>query len=79
NEYVVAPMPATNDAADTLVTALAGFVTTINAKAKNPAAAQAFLEFLGEPEISSIYAEGFASVPVLPNDDYTPPASLETF
>ncbi|KQR39338.1 ABC transporter substrate-binding protein [Microbacterium sp. Leaf159] len=78
NEYVVAPMPATNDG-DTLVAALPGFVTTINANAKNPTAAQAFLEFLGEPEISAIYADGFASVPVLPNDQYTPPASLESF
>ena len=41
NTYVVAPVPANNDG-ETFVTALPGFVNTINAKAKNPAAAQAF-------------------------------------
>jgi raffinose/stachyose/melibiose transport system substrate-binding protein len=78
NSYVVAPVPATNDG-DTFVTALPGFVNTINAKAKNPTAAQAFLEFMGSPEASAIYADGFKSVPVLPNDEYTPPAELEEF
>jgi raffinose/stachyose/melibiose transport system substrate-binding protein len=76
--FVVAPLPATNDGA-TFITALPGFVTTINAKAKNPAAAQAFLEFMGTPEASATYAEGFASVPVLPNDQYKPPADLKVF
>jgi raffinose/stachyose/melibiose transport system substrate-binding protein len=78
NSYVVAPVPANNDG-ETFVTALPGFVNTINAKAKNPAAAQAFMEFLGSPEASAIYADGFKSVPVLPNDQYTPPAELEEF
>ncbi|NQX10326.1 extracellular solute-binding protein [Microbacteriaceae bacterium VKM Ac-2855] len=78
NEYVVVPMPA-DDSGETLSTALPGFVTTVNASAKNPAAAQAFLEFMGKPEISAIYADGFQSVPVLPNDQYTPPAALESF
>lgn len=78
NSYVVAPVPANNDG-ETFVTALPGFVNTINAKAKNPAAAQAFLEFMGTPEASAIYADGFKSVPVLPNDQYTPPAELEEF
>ncbi|MDF2562831.1 MAG: putative secreted sugar-binding protein [Microbacterium sp.] len=76
--FVFASVPATDDG-DTFVTALPGFVTTINAKAKNPAAAQAFLEFMGTPEASAIYADGFKSVPVLPNDQYTPPAELEEF
>ncbi|MGY0390606.1 ABC transporter substrate-binding protein [Nocardioides sp. WG-D5] len=78
NEYLIAPMPASNDG-ETLMVALPGFVTTVNAKAKNPATAQAFLEFLGEPEISAIYAEGFQSVPVLPNDEYSAPAELAEF
>jgi raffinose/stachyose/melibiose transport system substrate-binding protein len=78
SSFVIAPIPATNDG-PTYVTALPGFVTTINAKTQNAAAAQAFLEFMGEPEPSLIYAEGFASVPVIPNDQYTPPAELEPF
>ncbi|WP_247046325.1 ABC transporter substrate-binding protein [Arthrobacter rhizosphaerae] len=79
NSFKVAPMPATNNAADTKVVALPGFVNTINAKAKNPTAAQAFLEFMGEAEPSAIYAKGFASVPVLPNDAYKAPEELATF
>ena len=78
NEYLIAPMPAANEG-DTLMVALPGYVTTVNAKAKNPATAQAFLDFLGEPEISAIYAEGFQSVPVLPNDQYSAPAELTEF
>jgi raffinose/stachyose/melibiose transport system substrate-binding protein len=77
-KFVVGPIPATNDG-KTYVTALPGFVTTINSKAKNPAAAQAFLQFMGEPEPSLIYAEGFQSVPVIPNAQYTPPAELAAF
>ncbi|WP_270889731.1 ABC transporter substrate-binding protein [Pedococcus sp. 5OH_020] len=78
NSFVISPMPATNDG-KTFITALPGFVTTVNAKAKNMAAAQAFMEFLGQPDISVIYAKGFASVPVLPNDQYKAPAELEAF
>jgi raffinose/stachyose/melibiose transport system substrate-binding protein len=78
NSFVISPIPSTNDG-KTFITALPGFVTTINAKAKNMAAAQAFMEFLGQPDISVIYADGFASVPVLPNNQYKPPAALEEF
>ncbi|MDQ0691272.1 ABC transporter substrate-binding protein [Arthrobacter sp. W4I7] len=77
--FEVAPVPATNNAADTKVVALPGFVNTINAKAKNPTAAQAFLAFMGEADPSATYAKGFSSVPVLPNDAYTAPAELATF
>lgn len=77
--FKVAPMPATNNSADTKVVALPGYVNTINAKAKNPTAAQAFLEFMGEPESSATYAKGFASVPVLPNDAYKAPEELTEF
>ncbi|TAP45839.1 extracellular solute-binding protein [Arthrobacter sp. S39] len=79
SSFEVAPMPATNNAADTKVVALPGFVNTINAKAKNPTAAQAFLAFMGEAEPSVTYANGFASVPVLPNDAYTAPKELTAF
>lgn len=79
SSFQVAPMPATNKTADTKVVALPGYVNTINAKAKNPAAAQAFLEFMGEPGPSVTYAKGFASVPALPNDDYKAPEELAAF
>ncbi|KQR51762.1 hypothetical protein ASF88_09090 [Leifsonia sp. Leaf336] len=76
--FAIAAMPATNDG-KTYITALPGFVTTINAKAKNPATAQAFLDFMGTPEASLVYAQGFSSVPVLPNDKYKAPAELKDF
>jgi raffinose/stachyose/melibiose transport system substrate-binding protein len=77
--FVVAPMPATNDEADTKIVALPGFVTTINAKAKNPTAAQAFLDFMGEPEQATTYANGFSGVPAIPNDVYKAPEQLVAF
>jgi raffinose/stachyose/melibiose transport system substrate-binding protein len=77
-KWVVAPIPATNDGT-TYVSALPGYVTTINAQAKNPEAAQAFLQYMGTPEASIIYADGFQSVPVIPNAQYTPPAELQPF
>ncbi|WP_162486140.1 extracellular solute-binding protein [Arthrobacter sp. Rue61a] len=79
SSFEVAPMPATNNPADTKVVALPGLVNTINAKAKNPTAAQAFLAFMGESEPSATYAKGFASVPVLANDTYTAPTELASF
>lgn len=79
SSFEVAPMPATNNPADTKVVALPGLVNTINAKAKNPTAAQAFLAFMGESAPSATYAKGFSSVPVLPNDAYTAPAELVAF
>lgn len=78
SQFAIAAMPATNDG-KTYISALPGFVTTINAKSKNPTTAQAFLDFMGTPEESLIYAKGFASVPVLPNDKYKAPAELKDF
>jgi raffinose/stachyose/melibiose transport system substrate-binding protein len=76
--FVTAAIPATNTG-NTYIVALPGFVTTINAKAKNVAAAQAFLDFMGEPEQAATYAYGFQGVPVLPNDVYKAPAELTEF
>lgn len=77
DELVVAPIPATNG--NSSVTALPGYVLALNAQAKNPAAAAAFLEFAGTPEEAAKYAKGFDSVPVVPNDGFTPPPLLAEF
>jgi raffinose/stachyose/melibiose transport system substrate-binding protein len=77
-KFVVAAIPATNDG-KLYVTALPGYTIAANAAAKNPKAAAAFMEFLAEPEQSVIYANGFASVPILPNDQYKAPADLKPF
>ncbi|GAA5088034.1 extracellular solute-binding protein [Microbacterium yannicii] len=77
-QYVVAGIPASDDG-DLYVTALPGYTVAANAAAKNPTAAAAFMEFLAEPAQSVIYANGFSSVPIIPNDEYTAPADLEPF
>lgn len=79
DEFVFAPMPATGSADDTFATALLGYTIAVNAKAKNPAAAQAFLEFLSEPEQIAIHAEAFAALPAIPQDGYKAPAGLADF
>lgn len=76
--FVVAPIPATNDGT-TYVTALPGYTVAANAKAKNKAAAVAFMDFLAEPDQSVIYANAFSAVPIIPNDAFTAPASLAPF
>jgi raffinose/stachyose/melibiose transport system substrate-binding protein len=76
NDYVLAALPATNDAKQTYYPALPGFVEMVNAKSKNPAKAKAFLDILAQPEVLNVYANAFASVPVIPNDSFKAPAQL---
>lgn len=76
--FVIAPIPASNDG-EVYVTALPGYTIAANAAAKNPTAAAAFMEFLAEPAQSVIYANGFSSVPIIPNDEYTAPEQLAPF
>lgn len=77
DEFLVAPIPATNG--KTAITALPGYVLALNAQAKNKAAAAAFLQFAGEPEEAAKYAAGFGSVPLVPNADFKPSAQLTEF
>lgn len=77
--FVVAPLPATNDEGETYVTALPGYTVAVNAETENPVAAKAFMEFLASPEQSAIYATGFSSVPILPNDVYEAPENIAPF
>lgn len=77
NEYVLSPLPATNDAQQTYYPALPGFVELVNAKSKNSAAAKAFLDLLAQPEIINAYANAFTSVPVIPNSSFQAPAQLK--
>jgi raffinose/stachyose/melibiose transport system substrate-binding protein len=79
SEFTITPMPATDNPADTYFAALPGFTLAANAKAKNPAAAKAFLNLLAEPANISVYAKGYASVPVIPAAGFTPPANLKSF
>ncbi|MEU7748275.1 extracellular solute-binding protein [Nonomuraea sp. NPDC049158] len=76
SELTILPMPATDDPAGTYFPALPGFTVSANAQAKNPAAAKAFLNMLAEPQNISVYAKGYASVPLIPVPGFKPPANL---
>ncbi|MET8208883.1 extracellular solute-binding protein [Streptomyces sp. NPDC005373] len=79
SKFTVAALPATNNPADNYFTALPGYTLSANAKAKNPGAAKAFLNLLAEPKNINRYAEGYASSPLIPNDDFKAPATLGDF
>ncbi|MFF4028808.1 ABC transporter substrate-binding protein [Streptomyces sviceus] len=79
SEFAIAALPATDNPGDTYFDALPGYTISANANAKNPAAAKAFLNLLAEPEHINAYAKGYASVPVIPNAGFKPPAVLEGF
>ena len=79
SKFALAGMPATDNPADTYMPALPGYTLAVNAKAKNPATAKAFLEFLAQPDNINHYAAEFGSVPAIPNDQFRPPAELDQF
>lgn len=76
NEYLMAPLPATNNPEETFMPALPGFVISVNAKTKNPSGSRAFLDVLAEPAVINAYASAFSSVPVIPNSEFKAPAVL---
>ncbi|AMG83109.1 hypothetical protein AXH82_06780 [Microbacterium sp. PAMC 28756] len=59
-------VPATDDASETYV-AFSPDYLVVNAKAKNPATALAFLEYIAEPENISSIAAATGSIPALSN------------
>ena len=59
-------LPATDDAEETWVPFSPDYLV-VNANAKNPAAAKAFLEYLSTPERAAEYAKATATVPALTN------------
>jgi raffinose/stachyose/melibiose transport system substrate-binding protein len=78
-KFALAAMPATDNPTDTYMPALPGYTLAVNAKAKNPATAKAFLEFLAQPENINQYAAEFGSIPAIPNSEFKPPAQLAEF
>ncbi|WP_020639987.1 ABC transporter substrate-binding protein [Amycolatopsis balhimycina] len=79
SEFTIAALPATDNPGDTYFDALPGYTLSANANAKNPATAKAFLDLLAQPQYINQYAAGFASVPVIPDAGFKPPAVLEEF
>ncbi|HWS51261.1 MAG TPA: extracellular solute-binding protein [Microbacterium sp.] len=77
--FTITGTPATENADDTFVTALPGYTVSVNAEADNERAALAFMEFLATPEASTIYANMFSAVPILPDPSFEAPEDLADF
>jgi raffinose/stachyose/melibiose transport system substrate-binding protein len=74
--FTLRALPATDNAAETLVPAAAGAGYGINAKAKNPDLALKFVNFVMSPEGMNLYAEKQGGLPALSNTGYDVDPSL---
>lgn len=70
-KFVMAPMPATDDAAQTKMPGAASGGPGINAKTKNVDLALDFVRFMARPEIMNKWASSGGSLPAFPNDTFT--------
>ncbi|MGA5762000.1 ABC transporter substrate-binding protein [Nonomuraea bangladeshensis] len=66
------PLPATDDAEATRMPGAVGTSYAINAKARNQAAAEKFIDFLAQPRAMNDYAAKSNAAPAIPNDAFTP-------
>lgn len=74
--FTLTPLPATDDPAQTIVPAAAGAGYGVNAKAKNPALAMKFIDFVMSPAGMNLFAEKQGGLPALPDTGYAIDASL---
>ena len=78
--YVVYPLPATDDAADTYMPAALTATLAVNAQAKEMEGAKAFINFLTEPaNLAEFAALVGGTVPTIPDPSYQAPESLVEF
>ena len=75
-EFEFFAMPATDDAAETWISAGGSGGYSINAAAKNPVAAQKFFEFLGSDEMMAEVARLQNALPSINSPAYETPPSL---
>ncbi|MEV4016022.1 extracellular solute-binding protein [Nonomuraea angiospora] len=68
--FSMTPFPATDNADGTYVPVSVGIVYGVNAKAKNPALAKKFMEFLASPEGQALYATASGSSPALSSPSF---------
>ncbi|MBT2231458.1 ABC transporter substrate-binding protein [Nonomuraea sp. NEAU-A123] len=68
--FSMTPFPATDSAGGTYLPVSVGIVYGVNAKAKNPALAKKFMEFLASPEGQALYATASGSSPALSADSF---------
>lgn len=69
-------LPATDNPDETWMPAAVGGGFGINAAAKNPVAAKAFIDFLATPKILAEYATATGAFPAIPTTEFEQPASL---
>lgn len=75
-QFVFHALPATDDPDETWISAGGSGGYSINAKAKNPVAAQKFMEFLGSDAIMAEVAQLQNTLPSIASADFETPASL---
>ncbi|RVX38710.1 carbohydrate ABC transporter substrate-binding protein (CUT1 family) [Nonomuraea polychroma] len=68
--FSMSPFPATDSADGTYLPVSVGIVYGVNAKAKNPALAKKFMEFLASPEGQALYATESGSSPALSSPSF---------
>lgn len=68
--FSMTPFPATGSAGGTYVPVSVGIVYGVNTKAKNPALAKKFMEFLASPEGQALYATASGSSPALKSPSF---------
>jgi raffinose/stachyose/melibiose transport system substrate-binding protein len=66
--FLLKPLPATDDAAQTIMPAAAGAGYGVNAKTKNKALALKFITYVMSPEGMSVFNKAQGSLPSLPNE-----------
>jgi raffinose/stachyose/melibiose transport system substrate-binding protein len=72
--FSMTPFPATGSAEETYLPVSVGIVYGVNAKAKNPALAKKFMQFLASPEGQALYATESGSSPALSSPSFQPDA-----
>ncbi|GAA2209633.1 extracellular solute-binding protein [Nonomuraea monospora] len=72
--FSMTPFPATDSAEATYLPVSVGIVYGVNAKAKNPALAKKFMQFLASSEGQALYAEESGSSPALDSPAFQPDA-----
>ena len=78
-QFVMEPLPATDDTAQTRMPGAASGTFAVNAKTKNKDLALKFIDFMAQPDTMNAWATAGGSLPAFPNDKFTAGAELAQF
>jgi raffinose/stachyose/melibiose transport system substrate-binding protein len=78
-EFGMFAVPATDDAAQTLMPGAAGGAYAMNAKTKNTGLATKFIDFMASPEAMNRYVSATGSLPAIPNTAFHADPALQPF